>query len=387
MSEPPLSVLRALVASMIWLPSSAGRLAAQLPANDDSSLARIRSLDSVVAVRKSTLDSIRRSHVRAIPSVAVTSGALTVRTSPELESRVRGAVALSSQLVADAGSPTLLPRITNRLPVVMRDSTPVALGFVPVISIAPDTTRRWYATMRVTVPVTASAPDIADRLSMFVEQFAFQNVDSSLAAWAMMGRAPLRPTSAENARDVYVELATGESAAARRCRSGETDACLEAFGLDSSSGSRLNRWYSPEDYHSLLLRVAPPRDDSAAVAAWVRCRDDREQGACAAAAHALPDSSVPFPFSGSARLMLLRQAFELGGAGAYDRLVMTNGSVRGRIEAAAGKPMDVIVQRWLASVEAARPNPMKLRASMAAASLGWCGLLLAVGITRRRSCA
>jgi hypothetical protein len=74
--------------------------------------------------------------------------------------------------------------------------------------------------------------------------------------------------------------------------------------------------------------------------------------------------------------MLLREAFELGGAGAYDRLIAPSVSVRARIEATAGKPIDVVIQRWLASVEQSRPNPMRIRAGATIASLGWCGLSL-----------
>ena len=386
MSKTPFLLMRALIASAICVLLSAARLEAQTPANEDSLLRRVRMLDSVVAVRKNTVDSIRRSIVRAVPAVPVRNGALSVLTTTDLEPRVRAAVAIASKLVDDAGSSRLPGLVSPHTPVIVRDSTPVAMGFVPVISVAPDSARTWYAAMRLSASVAASPPQIAERLAYFVEQFALQGADSSLAAWAMMGRLPLRPTSAESARDVYVELATNESVVARRCRSGATAACLDAFGLDSSAGSRLDRWYAPEDYRTLLRRVAPPSDDSSAVAAWLKCQDDHDQDACVRAVHSLPDGSVPFPFSGNARLMLLRQAFEIGGAGAYDRLVASNASVRARVEAAAGRPMDVVVNRWLARVEEARPNPMKLRAGPTIASLGWCSLFLAVGITRRRSC-
>jgi hypothetical protein len=321
-----------------------------------------------------------------VPAVSVSSGAVSVMTTPELEPRVRAAVALVSKLVDDAGSSALAQRVTPHVPVIVRDSTPVAFGFVPVISVAPDSARTWYATMRVNASVAASADQIAERLSMFVEQFALQGVDSALAAWLMIGRLPLRPVSKELAHEVYVELAASESAAARSCRSGATTACLDALGLASPGGSRLSRWYAAEDYRPLLGRVAPPRDDSAAVASWLECRENRNQEACVRAANALSDASVPFPFSGVARFMLLREAFELGGAGAYDRLIAPSVSVRARIEATAGKPIDVVIQRWLASVEQSRPNPMRIRAGATIASLGWCGLFLAVAITRRRSC-
>jgi hypothetical protein len=387
MSKVSFSPVRAAIRAGVWAALCAAPVAAQSVSTEDTLLHRIRALDSIVAVRKHAVDSVRRSLVRAVPPLAVTHGPLSVRTTPELASRVRGAVGLTARVVDAAASSALAARIAGHSPVVMRDSTAVAFGYVPTLSIASDSVRRWYSSMRVNVAVTATEAQIADRLSMFVEQFALQGVDSSLSAWVMLGRLPLRPTSTETARDVYIELAANESAAVRRCRSGDTAACLDAVGLDSSSDSRLTRWYAPEDYRTLLHRVAPPRDDSTAVAAWLSCRDDFDQDACVVAAHALPDATVPFPLSSTARLMMLREAFELGGPGAYDRLIAPTRSVRERVEATAGKPMEVVVQRWLARVEAARPSPMKIRTGATVASLGWCGLFLAVGITRRRSCA
>lgn len=386
MSNMLLSFNCVRIAAAISVVLCAGRVQAQAPERQDSVLRRIHALDSIVMVRKNAVDSVRRSLVRAVPTVSVSTGSLSVRTTPELEPRVRAAVALASKVIDDAGSSALPGRVASHVPVIVRDSTPTVMGYVPVISVASDTASRWYAAMRLNVSVASPAPQIADRLSMFIEKYALQGVDSSLAAWAMMQRLPLRPTAEEFAGDVYVELAANESVTARQCRAGATAACLDVFGLDSSDGSRLSRWYSAEDYRALLRLVAPPRDDSAAAAAWLRCREDRAQDACVVAAHALPNASIPFPFSGPTRFTLLREAFEIGGAGAYDRLIAPNVSVRARIEAAAGKPIDVVIQRWLARVEQSRPNPMKIRAGATIASLGWCGLFLAVGITRRRSC-
>jgi hypothetical protein len=386
MSNTALSLTRVRVAALIGVMACAAHVEAQAPERQDSLRRRIHALDSIVMVRKNAVDSVRRSLVRAVPTVSVSTGSLSVRTTPELEPRVRAAVALASKVIDDAGSSALPEKIASHIPVVVRDSTPTVMGFVPVISVASDTASRWYAAMRLTASVTSPAPHIADRLSIFIEKYALQGVDSSLAAWVMMQRLPLRPTAEEFAADVYVEVAANESVTARQCRAGATAACLDVFGLDSSDGSRLSRWYSAEDYRSLLRRVAPPRDDSVAATAWLRCREDHDQDACVVAAHALPNSSIPFPFSGPARFTLLREAFEIGGAGAYDRLIAPNVSVRARIEAAAGKPIDVVIQRWLARVEQSRPNPMKIRVGATIASLGWCGLFLAVAITRRRSC-
>ena len=162
------SISRALYASAICTLASAAHLGAQSISNEDSLVRRIRALDSVVSVRRQTTDSVRRSLVRTLPNVEVTSAALSIRTTLELESRVRAAVALTAKVIDDAQAATLASRVANHVAIIRRDSTPVGFGFMPVISLTPDSTRRWYATMRVNVSVTATPAQIADRLSMFV---------------------------------------------------------------------------------------------------------------------------------------------------------------------------------------------------------------------------
>jgi hypothetical protein len=234
------------------------------------------------------------------------------------------------------------------------------------------------------VLASAGAQQIANELTGMMEQFAAQQVDSSLAAWLMAGRVPLRPASADELGDAYTELATTQSVAIRRCRSGENAACLDVLGIDSLPGSRLARWYSPSDYRALLRTVIPPREDSAAVAAWVRCRDRRDDDACVRAANALPNARIPLPLTGTARAILLREGLQAGGPGAYGRLVGASGPMRARLEHAAGLSADIIVARWRDRIEDARPDRMSVRPGLALASLGWSGALLGLTLIRRR---
>ena len=300
-----------------------------------------------------------------------------------MEPRVREAVDSVSGLIERRGGPALAPRVATHTPMVVPDSTRAMFGMLRVIAFVPDTGRRSASIARRPIPATATASQIADGLASMVEQFALQGADSALAAWVMLGRVPLRPASAAEAADMYFELATIASAALRRCRTEDSASCLDVLGVDSLPGTRLARWYAPDDYRRLLAIVAPPREDSVAVAAWLQCRENRDETACVAAANAIPDSRIPPPLSATARVMFLREVLEAGGPAAYGRLMSASGSVRGRLEYASGQPLDTIVRRWRARIEHARPDRMRLQPGLVLASLGWTGLLLGLTLARR----
>jgi hypothetical protein len=163
--------------------------------------------------------------------------------------------------------------------------------------------------------------------------------------------------------------------------------CLDVLGIDSLPGRRLERWYAPQDYRALLRIVAPGREDSAAVVAWIRCRDDRDETACRAAASALPNDRVPMPLSALARHAFLRDVLDAGGRGAYDRLLGAPGTIRERLTVAANEPLDSTVARWLESVERSRQDRMRVPAGLIVASLGWTAAFLSLALFRRTSWA
>ena len=336
-------------------------------------------------VQSGAVDSVRRSLVRSVPPVDVHHGALRVRTTTELETRVRPAVQSVAALIESRGGSPLASRVLSHVPMITRDSTRSIFGPEPLIAFASDTLRRWSSATQRPVDGFATTQEIADALTSMVEQFALQGADSALAAWIMVGRVPLRPANASESADAYIEMMTVESVALRRCQSGDTDSCLDVLGIDSLPGNRLTRWYAPADYRALLRAVAPPREDSAAVAAWVRCRQNREQSACSVAAAAIPNDRVPLPLSATSRLMFLREALDAGAGGAYGRLVDGGGSVRVRLTRAAGEPLDRTVAKWRSRMADSRPDRMHVPAGLVLASLGWTGALLGVALIRRGS--
>lgn len=380
---------RTLGAILLVLSASAGvgrsaRAQGRAAVASDSLLRRIRALDSVMNAHSRSLDSMRRLLVRPVPPVEVRRGALRIRTDATLAPRVRVAVDSVAALIERRRSTTLAARVGGHVLMVARDSVRSMFGMQPIITVSADTVSRW-SVLRTQTAANPSAEQLTATLTKTIEQMAMHGADSALTAWVMVGRVPLRPATADEGADAYIELATTESVALRRCRARDMASCLDVLGIDSLPGRRLDRWYAPEDYRATLRTAVPPREDSAAVAAWIRCRDAHDETGCRAAAVALPDGRVPLPLSPSARYAFLREVLDAGGSGAYDRLLVSSGSLRSRLTAAAGEPLDATVARWLDRVESSRPERMRLSPGLIVASLGWTGAILALALIRRTS--
>jgi hypothetical protein len=152
-------------------------------------------------------------------------------------------------------------------------------------------------------------------------------------------------------------------------------------------GTRLTRWYTPDDYRSMVRVTAPPQQDSAAVEAWLRCRELGDADGCRVAAQAITNERIPLPLSGSARFTFFRAVLDAGGPGSFDRLLSASGPLKERLATAANGRLDDVVLRWLDTVESSRPDRMKLRPSLVFASLGWTCIVVALALTRRTSWA
>ena len=375
---------RFLAIPMVLAVMMAAGAGAQSPSpSTDSALREIRRLDSVMAVRARAVDSVRRSLVRPVPPIELSAGALRVRTDSTLAPRVGEAVRAVTVMIDRRHSVVIAGRVAGRVAAVTRDSTRWLFGMTPTIAFNADTSSRWSVIGQRQVPRRASSAEMTDALATIVEQIAMQGTDSALSAWVMLGRVPLAPARASETVDAYLELATTESVALRRCRARDVAACLDALGLDSVPEKRLARWYTPRDYRAMVRVAAPERSDSAAVTAWIRCRENGDDTACRRAAEALPDARVPLPLSATARFAFLREVLDAGGPGAFDRLVRSPGPLRDRVTLAAGEPLDRTVLRWLDRAERSRPERMRVPASLALASLGWTALILVLPLTRR----
>ncbi len=164
---------------------------------------------------------------------------------------------------------------------------------------------------------------------------------------------PLQALPADVRERVYVNLATTDSRAARLCLQGDVPSCADALamtGLDEP----LTVWYGPEERRRLVerrrkyWRIQSARVDN--------CIDRGNDAACLEVLRSSPMISL-IPLRSSARRMLVNAAVELGGDGAYARLIEAEAAtLEQRVAAAARLAPDSVLAAWRSAVLSSRPQ-------------------------------
>lgn len=372
-----------LAAASCVATSAAAAQRAALP-NQDSSLADIRRLDTLLVQRDAALLAARTAYFRDDQWVDVVEGALHVRTTAALAERVRAGARMATVLIDARGGEVLRARLATRVPMVGTDSMATFLGTKWWVWFASDTGQGLPGRTRLYNIGLARSEMIGDHLTRIAEQLAVEGMDSAFTAWLMVGQLPLRDGARSRREAAYIELSTNPSATLRRCRSGDAAACLTSLGLlEGDAENRFDAWYAPEDYRALVSRLRIRWADSTLARAAERCRSAFEAESCALAAHAVPRDRLPQPLSAESRRLFLEEVLRNGGREAYARLVSSGRPLRERLAEAAGAPLDTIARKWLARVLDARPEPMRVDAGLFLVAAGWCAVFTSIAITRR----
>lgn len=371
---------------------TAGAAAAPLGAQPagtafDSARSELQRLDSLYAVR-------RMEYVRAESTSSalnhlelVESGALRIRVAASLADRVREAASITMPAMDARGGEALRRRVARHLPSITLVEEARLLGVEWHVRVTADTGRSRVPTRRFASAGRVRTEAIAQQLASLVEGYAMDDADSVLVGWVMGGHFPLRERPARFWAQAYIELMTVESVALRRCRSGNADACLAALGVLPDDASRFHAWYAPEDYRSLAhLVLYDAAKDTATATAMRRCRGQADVEACTGLIAKLPPQRVAPPFSPETRHLFVEELLRAGGEGAYARLIVAQGPIRERLQAAAGMPLEQVVDRWRTRIMAARQRESSLSPVVALATFGWCGLLTLAAFTRRPTC-
>ena len=303
------------------------------------------------------------------PADTVRAGALRLVVSPPLEALARASGAVAWQLLeARFGSKA---RLVAPLEIIVQqaESPPIAPR-APNAMVRP-----------VTVPRDATSDLIAPIVTFIAAAHVNAAQDSALRQWLQWTIDP-RPQPPERYADVYVELATAPWTAVRSCYGGDLAACGRALGL-AADANPLDTWYGTEDQRRLVehnsatwgLRPLP---------AARRCVEHGDATACNAALQSVPADFVRPPLSGAARGLLTDVSLELGGDGAYERLVDGRGPIAARLASAARVPADSLVRAWRARVFAAAPRPITLRRAGAWAAMAWAVTFAFFGLRSTR---
>lgn len=315
-------------------------------------------------------DSVRRA-LLAVPPDSATVGALHVAATP--------AVIENARVGARRAWP-LLDATFGQAAALLDDHLFVAQAERSSETIRPVAGRTNHGFVTTTV-----AEDIGDRLVWQASQVLVARLDPALRAW--MGGAII--PSAEPDRllgGIYVELLMAPSPTTRGCFAGDIPACRDAFDLPPTP-EPFRRWYGATERRLIVRQVVTGDDVHSIRDLYEQCVTRGDDDACVRILQRQSPSAIPQPLSDATRIGLVGQALELGGRGAFSRLMAATGRpVDAQLAAAAGISTDSLLALWRTRVLAARPSPVTLNPRGAWMALLW-GLvfgLLAFGSTRWR---
>ena len=209
-------------------------------------------------------------------------------------------------------------------------------------------------------------------------------IDRRLSAWLGNTVQPVLDTQATRA-NVYVQLVTAGSIAARHCFEGGQSECSTALHLAEDSDFFLTAFDAAERRLLAAGTSARSRIEPANLPTFTRCVDDHVDSACVTFLRGLGQNQIPQPLGFEARNLLVSTALRMGGAGAFDRLTAdSTASIVDRLALAAGAPTDRVVAAWRADVMAARPPRSGVPAREALFAIGWVGLFATGAIRSTR---
>lgn len=224
----------------------------------------------------------------------------------------------------------------------------------------------------VTNPVMTNgqATDIVQRLLWAAATVVASGSDSALADWMRGALVPIRDPAGER-RGVYVALVSAPSPAARQCYLGDLAGCRSALGFAPVSET-VTDWYDAPRRRQIVQDMSNLDQVRSTPRSYVACVAEQSDADCLAVLRRAPPGAIPPPLPPAARLSVVRTAVELGGRGAYARLLTTAGTpIEQRLAIASGVPADSLLRAWQAAVLAARPRPVTVEPRGGWVALAW----------------
>ena len=289
----------------------------------------------------------------AISSLARAATAEAWRTLHARFGDAVGAIAGTEFILQQAGAPDIVPRAPNDR----------VRSYVVNPQTTTDVLARWLA--------IHGASDISIRQDVALRGW----IGTTVSAFS---------DSTDRDAGVYVELATRPWTAVKRCYVGDLDGCRHALGLVPAM-DLIDQWYDAEDQRRMIATLWDNRSGnrwSGTPAERDACVDGGDVGGCRALLRRLSPVEPPLP-SGPRALVGL--ALDLGGPGAYDRLVASpDRPIADRLEAAAGVSDDSLIATGRARALVARPQPVTLNTAGAWAAFAWVLVLAATALRSTR---
>lgn len=230
--------------------------------------------------------------------------------------------------------------------------------------------------------------DVVNRIVLTVGEELGAKLDEDTRLWLganiMGSRAAERSGwSGTHLSWVYVELATAGSSIGRRCFAGDLSACNTALELEPTSDP-LIEWYDAHDRRRLIARTGGLRG-WVHTPQWIPCVDEGNDTDCEELLRDRMEGSTMHPVSPRVHQTLVETAVEMGGDGAFGRMLETEAATIGDwIAAVAQTPSDAVVAKWHADVIASRPAPTTLTAATGWGAVAWILVLAAIATRSTR---
>jgi hypothetical protein len=319
--------------------------------------ARVNALNDSIARTMQDFDSL-------------TVGPLRLLVHPRfrvlVEAAARGA---SAKLLADA--PTQARRLTAaRLAVrPWSDTTDGVLVFL---------TRPGHSD-RMEAYIDSDSATLAGHFIAISERFLARSLDARLRLWSA---ATLLPDSITDGAWVgyRLDLVSANGVVARNCFGGDMRACMVTLGLTPTTDPVLE-WYDAADRRAIIKREIQFRPHGYRVQSEQCIAGD--DAACTDVLRNYTEF-LRTPVLSEIRESLVSIALQLGGASAYDRLLVASGTPTQQIEAAATVPIDSVVRAWQRRIRETRLPSDSMNLQIAIGSLFWIGFCGALSLRSTR---
>lgn len=340
---------RRWLALLVLLAPWGGSLAAQEPAAVLRRMEeRLDSMQQGRALRDSL--AFRASH-----SDTVVAGGLRIATSPRLRPLALAAAEMAWQSLVTRFGPS-----------------------VAVQQAFPVTT---FGSSGSTVPKRVrgrSVRELARGFERSGAQWIWQTRGADVLGW-LRGNVPTGGISPADVGDLAAELLRTPARPNRACFAGDAQACATTLGVRLGADT-LEEWFEPGTWPRLAGMIGGELNGLERVARQ-RCMDLGDLSACRSI---LTPARVLPPVGVIGRQYLVQLALESGGASAFERLTADSGAtIEHRLAAAAGVPIDTLLDRWSASLRAAPRGPPASYQELLL-GLAWSGLLLAMALRGSR---
>ena len=215
----------------------------------------------------------------------------------------------------------------------------------------------------------SDSANMAATLRFAATYAAYAVAGPSLLAWAS-NAIPTDTLRASDWANQRLHLISSQTAVARRCYAGDSQACRVALMLAPGADPILE-WHDSTTRQSLVRRFGSyaRRMDQRAVQQCLAGSD----ASCIAVLQLFPRETFREPTAAAVRSGFLRYALAVGGEGAVERLLSVDGAGQpmARLEAASRLPVDSLIGSWRGRIHSTRAPSEDLTVGITILSLAW----------------